>query len=281
MFGYSIPYTSISLHGITKDTTLYLQLSIQDESLFDGSSGSTDPSPGPSHTPSTSFPELFIKTNSSAQVHEFYKAMNECSNLHADTADSDNEHHGSADSERDQSFTNLMAAAMSGGIPQTSGPAPSTSFGAQGIDEDYYDMEIDVPLAEKLCNDPKLVYERPADSVFSNRGDADDLDMDIDLDSYGDEDEEVGGILEGHWLTDGYDNDESNAGMQIEISNEDDVKAGIRRRRDEEEENDEGDIENDEDYYLNRRRKTIGLKKSYNFNSLEHQRDGGKWRRIG
>lgn len=191
--------------------------------------------------------------------------MNECSNLHADPAESDDdddEYH----SERDQSFMNLMATAMN--IPQTSGPAPSTSLGTQDIDDAYYDMELDIPLAEKLCNDPKLVYERPADSVFLNRGDADDLDMDIDLESYGNEEE----ILEGHWLADGYDGDELDAGMQIEISNEDDVKAGIRRGREEEE-----DIENDEDYYLNRRRKTIGLK---SFNS-EYQRDGGKWRRIG
>ncbi|VVT54261.1 uncharacterized protein SAPINGB_P003987 [Magnusiomyces paraingens] len=61
--GVAIPYTSITLHGITRVSVLYLQLSL--------------PDPFP-------FLELWLATPTAPAAHSMYESLNACANLHAD-----------------------------------------------------------------------------------------------------------------------------------------------------------------------------------------------------
>lgn len=277
---------------------MYLQLSIPESLLIE------DHTEESCKSDEFMFLELFIKTKNAPQVHQFYTAMNECSDLHADVNQSGDE---DEDDEKEASFMNLMAAAMSGKPSSKQMNELSTipdmpSIPAQdfsGIDDDYYNMEIEIPLAEQISNGPKSTYQHEYNDkdnnnydgeeeqeqegptgtmMLSNSGEADDLDMDmdIDIDTYGDDelDGDFGGGG-GHWLSD--------AGMHVELI-DDDVKAGVRRRRDEDDEDEEAmeqdfeeeEIDVDDDSYGYRGFATS--RPNGNHGRRDHT---GKWRRIG
>lgn len=223
-FGYSIPYTSITLHGITRVDYMYLQLCVPEGLLDLSDSGDVKSGIGGE----AEFLELFIHTNGASQVHQFYKALNECSNLHADIEMSDE------DDEQSKGFMSLMMNAMSGNLEGQSGPASA--------DDDDFDMEIEIPLAEQISNDPRsYFYGDDNDGVMvSNQGDADDLEFDDVSESSPEETEKNG-----------------NAGLQIKLAQENPVKAGVRRRRD----------DNDED--------TDNIS-----TTKQEEENGGKWRRV-
>lgn len=83
-FGFAIPYTSITLHGITRASVLYLQLAVPPPS----SSIST---PNESDSSSPEFIELWINTEDAPQCHEMYAALGDCANLHLDPSESDDD----------------------------------------------------------------------------------------------------------------------------------------------------------------------------------------------
>lgn len=262
---------------------MFLQISVPDGLLPEDPFVSAPLTPESDKDNSPMFFEIFIDVKDQSQVQQFYKAMNDCSSLHTDADSSgDDFENNEVENEREASFRNLMATAISGGAGL--GKPGNGYSGSQGpldmsrMNTDFLNMEIEIPLAEQLANDPKSMYEEPADSVmFANHGDADDLDidMDIDIDCYGDDNEEEEGLLEGHWLTDAAF-DYSNAGMHIELPQDDGIKAGTRRQREEKEE-EEGDYY-EEDHYGNR----IDQRHKEPFDKTPSNREvSGKWRRVG
>lgn len=88
-FGYAIPYTSITLHGITNSKVLYLQVAVPNEIL-----SSNADSPDNSNVISNDgkeYVEFWINAKVPELCNELYGALSNCANLHMDPDMSDQE----------------------------------------------------------------------------------------------------------------------------------------------------------------------------------------------
>lgn len=88
-FGYSIPYTSITLHGITDSKILYLQVAVPSE-ILSPNLDSTDSSNVLSND-GKEYIEFWINAKVPELCNELYGALSNCANLHMDPDMSDQE----------------------------------------------------------------------------------------------------------------------------------------------------------------------------------------------